>query len=141
MALDTRLDRTIAIKVLPPYTAERPDVRQRFEREARVVFRAESTRIFALWTTSGKRVDGVAVCLFQEEGADASTVAVACAVVPSLDHSQSDTRRCEWNRRRRRLQHNSAEVASRESCQDIRRNRERSCFGRSLTECLSSGGE
>src|SRR5437763_1771889 len=36
-ARDTRLDRTIAIKVLPPHTAERPDVRQRFEREARAV--------------------------------------------------------------------------------------------------------
>jgi serine/threonine protein kinase len=36
-ARDTRLDRTIAIKVLPPQTAERPEVRQRFEREARAV--------------------------------------------------------------------------------------------------------
>src|SRR5262249_36090272 len=36
-ARDTRLDRTIAIKVLPPHTAEQPEVRQRFEREARAV--------------------------------------------------------------------------------------------------------
>ena len=34
---DTRLDRTFAIKVLPPHTAERPCLGQRFEREARVV--------------------------------------------------------------------------------------------------------
>jgi len=36
-ARDTRLDRTIAIKVLPSHTAEQPEVRQRFEREARAV--------------------------------------------------------------------------------------------------------
>jgi hypothetical protein len=36
-ARDTRLDRTVAIKVLPPQTAGRPEVRQRFEREARTV--------------------------------------------------------------------------------------------------------
>ena len=36
-ARDTRLERIVAIKVLPPHIAERPDVRQRFEREARAV--------------------------------------------------------------------------------------------------------
>ena len=32
-ATDTRLDRTVAIKVLPEYVADDPDLRQRFERE------------------------------------------------------------------------------------------------------------
>ena len=36
-ARDTRLDRTVAIKVLPPHVASDPEVRQRFEREARAV--------------------------------------------------------------------------------------------------------
>jgi serine/threonine protein kinase len=36
-ARDTRLDRTVAIKVLPAHVASDPDVRQRFEREARAV--------------------------------------------------------------------------------------------------------
>jgi hypothetical protein len=36
-ARDTRLERTVAIKVLPAHAAELPDVRQRFEREARAV--------------------------------------------------------------------------------------------------------
>ena len=36
-ALDTRLDRTVAIKVLPPHIAQREDLRARFEREARAV--------------------------------------------------------------------------------------------------------
>ena len=34
-ARDTRLDRTVAIKVLPAHLADRPDLRERFEREAR----------------------------------------------------------------------------------------------------------
>ncbi len=36
-AKDTRLDRTVAIKVLPSHVASNPEVRQRFEREARAV--------------------------------------------------------------------------------------------------------
>jgi serine/threonine protein kinase len=36
-ARDTRLDRTVAIKVLPAHVAGDPDLRQRFEREARAV--------------------------------------------------------------------------------------------------------
>jgi len=36
-ARDTRLDRTVAIKVLPQHLADTPEARQRFEREARAV--------------------------------------------------------------------------------------------------------
>jgi len=36
-ARDTRLDRIVAIKVLPPHWAETPDMRQRFEREAQTI--------------------------------------------------------------------------------------------------------
>jgi eukaryotic-like serine/threonine-protein kinase len=36
-ARDTRLDRTVAVKVLPEYIAKREDLRARFEREARAV--------------------------------------------------------------------------------------------------------
>ena len=36
-ATDTRLDRTVAIKVLPEHVASDPDTKQRFEREARAV--------------------------------------------------------------------------------------------------------
>src|ERR1022692_366571 len=36
-ARDTRLDRTVAVKVLPEHIAKREDLRARFEREARAV--------------------------------------------------------------------------------------------------------
>ena len=34
---DTRLDRTVAIKVLPEHVASDPDLKQRFEREAKTI--------------------------------------------------------------------------------------------------------
>lgn len=36
-ARDTRLDRSVAIKVLPSHLSSNPDLRARFEREARAV--------------------------------------------------------------------------------------------------------
>ena len=36
-ASDTRLDRIVAIKVLPAHLADKPELRERFEREARTI--------------------------------------------------------------------------------------------------------
>ncbi len=36
-ARDTRLDRTVAIKVLPEHVASDPELKQRFEREAKTI--------------------------------------------------------------------------------------------------------
>jgi eukaryotic-like serine/threonine-protein kinase len=47
-ARDTRLDRTVAIKVLPPLTHADPDVRARFEREARLLASFDHPHICAL---------------------------------------------------------------------------------------------
>src|SRR5262245_28688453 len=48
-ALDTRLDRTVAIKVLPRHRSASPEVRQRFEREARTISRLSHPHICALY--------------------------------------------------------------------------------------------
>src|SRR5271169_2421086 len=36
-ALDTRLDRTVAVKILPAHLSDSPEAKQRFEREARTI--------------------------------------------------------------------------------------------------------
>jgi eukaryotic-like serine/threonine-protein kinase len=48
-ARDTRLDRTVAVKVLPPGLSASPDARQRFEREARAISRLSHPNICALY--------------------------------------------------------------------------------------------
>jgi serine/threonine protein kinase len=47
-ARDTRLNRTVAIKVLPRHLSERVDLRQRFEREARAIAGLNHPNICAL---------------------------------------------------------------------------------------------
>src|SRR5215813_3790429 len=47
-ARDTRLDRTVAIKVLPEHSATRPDARERFEREARAISQLSHPHICVL---------------------------------------------------------------------------------------------
>jgi serine/threonine protein kinase len=65
-ARDTRLDRTVAIKVLPSELGEDPDLRQRMEREARAISSLDHPHICALYDPgpfppcpSGFRGDGV----------------------------------------------------------------------------------
>ena len=56
-ARDTRLDRTVAIKVLPPHATGREDLRERFEREARVVSSLNHPHICTLYDIG--RQDGI----------------------------------------------------------------------------------
>ncbi|HLN58123.1 MAG TPA: protein kinase [Thermoanaerobaculia bacterium] len=48
-ARDTRLERTVAIKVLPSHLSASPDVRQRFEREAKTISQLSHPNICALY--------------------------------------------------------------------------------------------
>src|SRR5713226_2619192 len=48
-ARDTRLDRTVAIKVLPQHLSSDPERRQRFEREARAVSNLSHPHICTLY--------------------------------------------------------------------------------------------
>ena len=48
-ARDTRLDRTVAVKILTQGLADTPEVRQRFEREARAVSSLNHPHICALY--------------------------------------------------------------------------------------------
>src|SRR5436305_11879933 len=48
-ARDTRLDRTVAIKILPADLAADPDLRARFEREARAIAALDHPHICAIY--------------------------------------------------------------------------------------------
>src|SRR5262249_20319754 len=48
-AKDTRLDRMVAVKVLPQHLSSSADVRQRFEREAKTVSQLSHPHICALY--------------------------------------------------------------------------------------------
>jgi len=48
-ARDTRLERTVAVKVLPTHMASSPEVRQRFEREAKTISQLSHPHICALY--------------------------------------------------------------------------------------------
>jgi serine/threonine protein kinase len=48
-ARDTRLDRTVAIKVLPSQLASDPQFRERFDREARAISRLDHPHICTLY--------------------------------------------------------------------------------------------
>src|SRR6202041_1397930 len=48
-AKDTRLDRIVAIKVLPSHLSENPEARQRFDREARTISSVNHPNICTLY--------------------------------------------------------------------------------------------
>ena len=48
-ARDTRLERTVAVKVLPPLLSSSPDARQRFEREAKAISKLSHPNICAIY--------------------------------------------------------------------------------------------
>src|SRR6266705_2101019 len=50
-ARDTRLDRTVAIKILPAALAEDPQFKERFDREARTISQLDHPNICALYDT------------------------------------------------------------------------------------------
>ena len=56
-ARDTRLDRTVAVKILPGHMADQPEVRPRFEREAKAVSSLNHPHICTLFDVG--RLDDV----------------------------------------------------------------------------------
>ncbi|HEY3122848.1 MAG TPA: serine/threonine-protein kinase, partial [Thermoanaerobaculia bacterium] len=56
-AKDTRLDRTVAVKVLPAHLSASPESRQRFEREAKTISQLSHPHICALYDVGNQ--DGV----------------------------------------------------------------------------------
>jgi eukaryotic-like serine/threonine-protein kinase len=55
-ARDTRLDRVVAVKVLPGHRASSPQIRERFEREARAISSLRHPHIWWSVICSGKEM-------------------------------------------------------------------------------------
>jgi serine/threonine protein kinase len=90
-ARDTRLERTIAIKVLPPSLASDPQFRVRFDREARTISQLDHPHICALHDVGEQ--DGVAFLVMQYQ--EGETLAARLARRPSSRgrHRGADARR------------------------------------------------
>ena len=98
-ARDTRLDRTVAIKVLPEHIAQREDLRVRFEREARAVASLKHPNICVLHDIGNH--DGVGSYMVMEllEGETASrrvalpldqVLKLATQIADALDRAHRD---------------------------------------------------
>jgi serine/threonine protein kinase len=83
-AMDTRLGRAVAIKILPPHFADDPTRRQRFEREAKVVSSLNHPNICALlreifvsddlrWLRVHRLLSGVEPVRFRRRGMKEAT--------------------------------------------------------------------
>ena len=73
-ARDTRLERTVAIKVLPSHLADKPQLRERFEREARTVASLNHPHICTLYDIGQQ--DGIHFLVM--EHLDGETPAIPC---------------------------------------------------------------
>ena len=67
-ARDTRLDRTVAIKVLPEHVASDPELKQRFEREAKTISSLNHPHICTLYDVGNQ--DGVDFLVMEDKRSD-----------------------------------------------------------------------
>ena len=77
-AKDTRLDRTVAVKVLPEHLSSSPDSRQRFEREAKTISQLSHPHICALYDVGNQNgVEFLVMEYLEGETLAERTIAVA----------------------------------------------------------------
>ena len=77
-ARDTRLDRTVAIKVLLEHVASDPDLKQRFEREAKTISSLNHPHICTLHDIGSQ--DGIDFLVMEYLEGDTLALELACDV-------------------------------------------------------------
>jgi eukaryotic-like serine/threonine-protein kinase len=82
-ARDTRLDRTVAVKILTQGVADTPEVRQRFEREARAVSSLNHPHICALYDVGNQ--DGIEYLVMEYLEGETLAARIAKGPLPTAD--------------------------------------------------------
>jgi serine/threonine protein kinase/Tol biopolymer transport system component len=82
-ARDTRLDRTVAIKILTQGLADTPEIRQRFEREARAVSSLNHPHICALYDVGHQ--DGIEYLVMEYIEGETLAARIAKGPLPTAD--------------------------------------------------------
>src|SRR5271155_3998327 len=82
-ARDTRLDRTVAIKILTQGVADTPEVRQRFEREARAVSSLSHPHICVLYDVGNQ--DGIEYLVMEYLEGETLAARIAKGPLPTAD--------------------------------------------------------
>lgn len=97
-ARDTRLERTVAIKVLPSHLSENPDLKQRFEREAKAISQLNHPNICTLYDVGHEERTDYLVMEFLEGESLAERlkrgplplkeiIAIGCNIADALDRA------------------------------------------------------
>ena len=98
-ARDTRLERTVAIKVLPQHLSSSPEVRQRFEREAKTISQLSHPHICALYDVGREGETEYLVMEFLEGETLADRLAKGAAAARSRRCATASRSRTRWTRR------------------------------------------
>ena len=69
-ARDTRLERTVAVKILPTHLSENLQFKQRFDREAKAISSLQHPNICALFDVGSENGVNFLVMEYLEEGTD-----------------------------------------------------------------------
>ncbi len=77
-ARDTRLDRTVAVKILPSHLSENPEAKQRFDREARTISSLNHPNICTLHDVGEFRGNSYAMSIAYREGRRMPVLIVTC---------------------------------------------------------------
>ena len=85
-ATDTRLDRTVAIKVLPEHVAADPDLKQRFEREAKTISSLNHPHICTLYDIGSQ--DGIDFLVMEYLEGETLAARIARGPLPLADAVQ-----------------------------------------------------
>ena len=80
-ARDTRLDRTVAIKILPEHLSHNPEAKQRFEREARTISSLNHPHICVLHDVGSQ--DGTSYLVMEYVQGESSGIAAAKGTAPA----------------------------------------------------------